>query len=127
MVMRLPTGIIVIARILAVGGGMNMACVFILMTIDTKQFPVAPVRWVIVVIMIAVMDGQFTQIGTVKVPAATATYPRKQFQCLLPIGLLSLFAVFSGFSDNLIESTVVRGFTAHFISPCRTHYGPRYL
>ena len=97
------------------------------MTIDTKQFPVAAVRWIIVMIMIAVMDGQFIQIATVKLPAATATYPRKEFQCLLPIGKLSLLAVFSGFSDNLIESTVVRGFTAHFISPCLIHYGPRYL
>ena len=120
-----PIGIIVIARIMAVCGGMNMACVFILMTVDTKQFPVASVRWVIVVIMIAVMDGQFTQIGTVKVPAATATYPRKHFQRLLPIGLFPLFAVFSGFSDNLVESTVVRGFSVHLISPYLIHYGPR--
>ncbi|OGT78787.1 MAG: hypothetical protein A3I78_08215 [Gammaproteobacteria bacterium RIFCSPLOWO2_02_FULL_56_15] len=125
MVMGSPIGIIVIARIMAVCGGMNMACVFILMTVDTKQFPVASVRWVIVVIMIAVMDGQFTQIGTVKVPAATATYPRKHFQRLLPIGKLSLLTVFPGFSHNLIESTVIRGFSVHLISPCLIHYGPR--
>jgi len=38
----------------------NQVGMFIVMAIDTQPFPVTTVFWIIVVVMVAMVDGQFT-------------------------------------------------------------------
>jgi TRAP-type uncharacterized transport system fused permease subunit len=64
--------------------------VLIVMTVQTEQFPVAPVWRVVVVVMVLVMDRELAQFFTVKFTSAMRTDPRKYFEGLSSIGLLQL-------------------------------------
>jgi hypothetical protein len=64
--------------------------VLIVMTIQTKQFPVAPVWWIVLVVMVLVMDRELTQLLTFEFTPAMRADPRKEFEGLFPIGLLQL-------------------------------------
>jgi hypothetical protein len=60
------------------------------MTVETEQFPVVPVGWIIVVVVVLVMDGELVQLLTVKLASAVRTDPGEHLERLLPIGLLQL-------------------------------------
>ena len=64
--------------------------VFIVVTVETKQLPIAPVGRIVVVVMVLVMDRELTQLLAVKFSSAMRTDPRKHFERLLPISLLQL-------------------------------------
>ncbi len=64
--------------------------VLIVVTVQTKQFPVAPIRWIVVVVVVLVMDCELAQFLGVKFTSAVRTDPRKYFERLLAIGLLQL-------------------------------------
>ena len=53
--------------------------VFIVMAVETQQFPVAPVRGIVVMIVVLVVDRKLTQLFAVKVASAVCTDPRKYF------------------------------------------------
>ena len=63
---------------------------FIVMTVETEQLPVASVGRIVVVVMVFVMNRELTQFLAVKFASAVRTDPWKQFERLLPIGLLYL-------------------------------------
>ena len=63
----------------------NVLEVFRVMAVDAEQFPVAAVRRVVVVVMVFMVDCQFTKIFTAELPGAAAADPRKQLQCLFTI------------------------------------------
>ena len=60
----------------------------IVVTIETEQLPVAPVGWIIIVVVVLVMDRELAQFLAVKFSSAVRTDPRKHLERLLPIGLL---------------------------------------
>ena len=59
----------------------------IVMTIETQQLPVAPVGWIVIVVVVFVMDGELAQFLAVKLSSAVRTNPREHLEGLLPIGL----------------------------------------
>jgi hypothetical protein len=70
--------------------GLQLPLVFVVVAVQTEQFPVAAIRWVIVVIVIAVVNGQLTQIGAGEHSSAAATDPRIDPQRSLTIALSPL-------------------------------------
>jgi hypothetical protein len=79
-----------------------MPRMFIVVTVETQQFPVAPVGWIVVVVVVLVMDRQFTQLCAAKFPSAPCTDPGIQLERLRPIGLLPLIPVVPRLSNNLV-------------------------
>ena len=51
--------------------------VLIVVAVETEQLPVAPVRWIIVVVVVLVMDGELVQLLAVKFTPAVRADPRK--------------------------------------------------
>lgn len=47
-------------------GGVEMLFVFVVMAIDAKQFPVAAIGWVVGVVVVTVVHGQFRQAATLE-------------------------------------------------------------
>src|SRR5699024_666088 len=80
------------------------ALMFIIMTIETQQLPITAIARVIIMVMIAVMNGQFAHIAVIKLPLTAPTHPRIHFKCLLSIAHLPLTAILMGFGNNLIKS-----------------------
>lgn len=76
---------------------------FIIMTIDTQQFPIATVRRIVIMIMIAMMYRQLPEIFPGKLPRTTAANPWIELQCLFPITLLPLFPVATCLGDDPVQ------------------------
>lgn len=57
----------------------------VVMAVDAQQLPVAAVEWIVAVVMVSVMDSQFTQLFAGKLPAAFCTDPWKNFKCLISV------------------------------------------
>ena len=81
---------------------LQLPLVFVVMAVQTKQFPVAAVRWVVVVIVITVVNGQLTQICACEHSSAAATDPRIDLQGSLTIALSTLIGGASRFGDDAI-------------------------
>ena len=80
---------------------------FVIVTVQTEQFPVAAIRRVVVVIMVFVMYRQFAQAHSGKLAAAPRTYPWKQFKRPLAIAGLTQFTLLACFGDDAIKSCVI--------------------
>jgi hypothetical protein len=77
--------------------------VFVVVTVDAQQLPVAAVRRIIVVVMILVMYGQLLEIDAIKFACATPAHPRIKFERLLPVTLLALLSIAPGLGDDSIQ------------------------
>ena len=66
---------------------------FVVMTVKAKELPVAPVRRIVVVVMVLVMDREFAQFFAGKFPSATRADMGVHTERLLPVFLLTEFAV----------------------------------
>lgn len=64
--------------------------VLIVVAIETEQFPIAPIRRIVVVIMILVMDGELTEFLAFELSPAMRTDPWKHLERLFPIGFLQM-------------------------------------
>jgi hypothetical protein len=64
--------------------------VLIVVTVETEQFPVAPVWRIVIVVVILVMDRELVKRFAVKLASAMCTDPRKYFERVLSMGLVSL-------------------------------------
>ena len=54
-----------------------ISLVLIVVAIETEQFPVTPVWWIVVVVMVFVMDCELAQFLTFKFTSAMRADPRK--------------------------------------------------
>ena len=81
---------------------------FIVVAVDTEQFPVAAVGGIVVVIVIAVVDGELLEIGACELARAAPADPRIQLERLLPVTLLTQLAVALGVGDNAVQPAGVR-------------------
>ena len=81
----------------------QMARVFIVMTVDTEQLPVASVRRIVVVVVVPVMDREFTKFFAFKFATASPADPGKKLERFLPITLFPLLAITPGFGNNLVH------------------------
>ena len=59
--------------------GYQIPLVFIVMAVETQQFPVAPVRGIVVMIVVLVMDRELAQFFAIKVASAVRTDPGEYF------------------------------------------------
>jgi hypothetical protein len=79
---------------------------FIVVTVKAQQFPVTSVGGIVVVIMIAVMHGEFRQIGAGKLALTAATDPRIKFQGLFAISLGAFVLMATGIADDFLECVI---------------------
>jgi len=84
--------------------GIEITCVFVVMAIDTEQFPVATVRRVVVMVVISMVHCQLPQIGAGEFPPTAATDPGIELEGLLPVTLLPVLPFATGLGDDAIES-----------------------
>lgn len=82
---------------------LQLPLVFIVMAVETKQFPVAAVRWVVVVIVIAVVNGQLTEVGAREHSSAATADPRIDLQRLLTVAIGALVGSASRLGHDAIE------------------------
>ena len=52
----------------------------IVVTIETAELPVTPVRWIVVVVVVLVMDRELAQLLAVTIASAVRTDPRKYLE-----------------------------------------------
>lgn len=84
------------------------ARMLVIVAIQAKQLPVAAIWGIVIVIVILVMHRQLAQTNTRKLASASPAYPRKQFERLLAIPLLTQFTLLSRFENDSIQSSMVR-------------------
>ena len=73
-----------------VAGRLQSPLVLVVVAIHAQQFPVAAIRRVVVVIVIAVMDRQLAQIGPREFAGTATADPRIDLERALPVSLLAL-------------------------------------
>jgi len=82
----------------------------IVVAVETKQLPVAPVGRVVIVIVVFVMDGELAQFLAVKFASAVSTDPRKHLERAFSIGLLQLRLGVSCHASLASRQSVPEGF-----------------
>ena len=94
--------------------GIRVAGVLVVMAIDTQQLPIAAIRWVIVMIVVAVVDRQLLQVFRVELARAATADPGIHFQ--RPATVTSLALVASGTRlGNYAIKLIRRVFRRHLI------------
>jgi len=89
-----------------------MARVLVVVAIHAQQLPVAAVRRVAVVVVVAMVHGQLLQIGAGELARAAPAEPRIHLQRALAIALVALFGIAPRLGDDAVELVVaLRGFT----------------
>lgn len=76
---------------------------FIVVTVDTQQFPVAAVRRIVIVVVILVMDREFPNPLTRKFAPAPRADPWKHLERSPAVGLLLTLSVIPGFGYDEIQ------------------------
>lgn len=76
--------------------------VLVFMTVDAKKFPVAAVRWIIIVVVVRVMHSELMNRLMRKFPSASRADPWKELQSTLPITALALLSGADRFGDDLV-------------------------
>ena len=78
----------------AVGSGCPIKQIFLVlmvMTVQAENFPVAPVRRVIFVVVVLMVDGEFAKRPAFKRPSTPAAHMRKELECLLAVAQIPHF------------------------------------
>ena len=75
---------------------------FIVVTVETQQLPIAAVPRIIVVVVVLVMDRELTKLFAIKFASAPGTDPRVNLECSLPIGLFALLPVAPSLGNNSV-------------------------
>ena len=88
---------------------LNLFLMFVVMAINAQQFPIAAIGWVVVVVVVAMVHGQFAQIGVGEFPSAATADPRIDLEGFFAVAFFTLVAGFSGTQNNLIKAFVVDG------------------
>ncbi len=91
--------------------------VFIVMAIETKQFPIAAISGIVVVVVILVMNGEFTYPFPAEFTSAAAADVGKQFERLLSIALLTLHLISACLGNDAFRAVSVGiGFLQYLLS-----------
>lgn len=72
----------------------------VVVAIEAKQFPVAAVRGVVIVVMVPMVDREFLELPALEFAAAARTNVRIQLQRLFPVLLLPEFAASPGLGNE---------------------------
>ena len=87
---------------------LNLPLVFVVMAVQTQQFPVAAIGRIIVVIVVAVMHRQLMHNLVRELTTAATANRRIHLQRLLTISLIPQLAGSPRFTHNLMQSIFIR-------------------
>lgn len=73
------------------------------MAVETKQFPVAAILWIIIVVVIFVMNRELSQPLPTEFAPTARTNPRMDLEGFRPIALLPLFPVATRFGNDSVH------------------------
>ena len=79
------------------------ACMLVFVAVQTKQFPIAAVQWVVVVIVVLMVNRQLAQAYARELAAASPANPWKQFERPLAIGCFTLLALAASLGNDAVE------------------------
>jgi hypothetical protein len=82
----------------------------IVVTVDTQQLPVAPVGWVIIMVVVLMMDREFAKFLALKFTPAPGTDVGEELERLLTIALKILLLGAAGLSDDSVHSGGIQFF-----------------
>jgi hypothetical protein len=74
----------------------------IVVAVDTQQLPVAAIRRIVIVVVILMVDREFSNSFARKFAPAPRTDPRKHLERSFPIGLLSALSIKPSLGYDLI-------------------------
>ena len=84
---------------------------FIVVTVETQQLPVAAIVRVVVVVVVLVVDSEFAYPLSVEFPSAAAADVREQLERLLPVAPFALLLISAGLGhDTICPAAVGIGF-----------------
>ena len=89
--------------IAAAAGGFQLALMLIVVTVQAKQFPVAAIGWVVVVIVVPMMDRQLAQVGAGEFARAAAADPGIDLERLFAIALPARLGVAASLGQYPVE------------------------
>src|SRR5215471_15498566 len=85
----------------------------VIVAVDAKQLPVAAVGRIVVVVVIAMMNGELPDRRCVEFAAASPADPRVDLERPLAISLFALIARASRFGDDAVEPRMIGLLAAH--------------
>ena len=88
----------------------QLALMLVVMTVKTEQLPIAAVCRIIVVVVIAVMDGQFAEIGAGEFACTAPADPCGKLERLFAVTLLPGIGCTPGFLDDAVKLSYIAGF-----------------
>ena len=105
-----------VMRIAAGTGSFQLPLMLVVVAVQAKQFPVAAIGRVVVVIVVAMMDRQLAQVGAREFACAAAADPRVDLQRQIPVVLLARFRVAACVGDDPVQLARVGRFHSALIS-----------
>lgn len=81
---------------------------FVIVTVDAKQLPVTAVWRVIVMVVVPVVDSQFTKFFTFEFSDTPGTHMGKKFQRLFPVSGLTRLFFLTHPGDDLVIFFIIR-------------------
>src|SRR5262249_43448073 len=82
---------------------LHLPLVLIVMAIQAQQLPIATVRRIVVVVVVAVMYGQLAQVLVGELAAAAPADPGVDLERLLAVAALALRGVAAGFGEDAVQ------------------------
>jgi hypothetical protein len=73
-------------------------------TVDAEQFPVAAIGWIVLMVVVFVMDREFTQSLAREFAAASRTDRWKHFEGSIPVFSRPLFSIAPGLGQYAFQS-----------------------
>lgn len=83
---------------------LDLFLMFVVMTIEAKQLPVAAIRWIVVMVVVAMMYGKFPQVGGGELACAATADPWIDLECPLAIILFALRCGTPCRCNNVVKS-----------------------
>lgn len=99
--------LLAIARIISIPS-FQVAGMLVVVAVQAQQLPITAVAGIIIVVVVAVVDGEQVQIGGGKFPRATATNPGVKLERLFAVAFFPLVSITPGFGDDLVQLVAVR-------------------
>jgi hypothetical protein len=81
--------------------------VLMVVAVEAQEFPVAAVRRIVLMVVVFVMDREFTKLLALEFTPAPRTDPGKNLERLLPITLLPLLFAAPSLRDNSVHFVLV--------------------
>jgi hypothetical protein len=85
----------------------------VVVAIDAEQLPVTAIGRIVVVIVVAVMNGQFAQVGKGELAGTATAYPRIDIERAFPVAIFPSFAGLSRIQHESVKAVVVYRFHGH--------------